>query len=132
MSQENVAVVRQALAALGRGDVEAYLDVASPDIELVNPASALEGPIVGHEGIRRFFRELWTHSDATDFRLEEIRAVDEDRVLALFELTTLGRRSEAETSVCLAGVYDLEGGKIRRAHIYADRAEALEEVGLVG
>ena len=127
---DNVAVVRRALAALDRRDVEGYLEVASPEIELVNPATPLEGPITGHEAIRRFFRELWTFSDASDFRLDEVRAVDENRVLAFFELTAQGRRSEVETSTRLAGVYDLEDGKIRRAHIFADRAEALESVGL--
>jgi hypothetical protein len=50
--------------------------------------------------------------------------------LAFFVLTAVGRISEIETSVKLAGVYDLENGKIRRAEIFADRAEALEAVGL--
>ena len=45
-------------------------------------------------------------------------------------LTTTGRQSEVETSARVAGVYELEHGKIRRAHIFADRAEALEAVGL--
>src|SRR5215204_6385175 len=121
MSQENVAVVRRALAALDRHDIEGYIEVSSPEIELVNPATALEGLITGHEGVRRFFRELWTHSDASDFQVEAIWPVDENRVLAFFRLTTLGRKSEAETSVRLAGVYELEHGKIRRAHIFADR-----------
>jgi hypothetical protein len=78
MSQENVEVVRRALAALDRRDVEAYLGVASPQIEL---------------------------------QVEEIRAV-EGRVLAFFVITTA------------------DGRKIRRAHIFADRTEALEAVGL--
>jgi ketosteroid isomerase-like protein len=129
MSQENVAVVRRALAALDRRDVEAYLEVASPQIELINPTSSLEGPITGHEGIRRFFRDLWTFSEASQFQVEEIRAVG-GRVLAFFVLTTRGRMSEIETSVPLAGVYDIEDGKVRRAHIFADRTQALQAVGL--
>jgi ketosteroid isomerase-like protein len=129
VSKANVEVVRQALAVLDQRDVEAYLKLASPQIELVNPATPLEGPINGHEGIRRFFSELWTFSDASEFRVEEIRAV-EGRVLAFFVLTTRGRMSEAETSVDLVGVYDLEDGKIRRAQIFLDRADALEAVGL--
>jgi hypothetical protein len=32
--------------------------------------------------------------------------------------------------VKVAGVYDLEDGKIRRAEVFADRAAALEAVGL--
>src|SRR5512133_769997 len=103
MSQENVEVVRRALAALDRRDVEAYLKVASPDIELIQPAAPLEGPITGHEGIRRFFGDLRTFSDASEFRVEEIGAVGE-RVLALFVLTGRGRISEVQTSVPLAGV----------------------------
>jgi ketosteroid isomerase-like protein len=129
MSEENVEVVRQALAALDRRDVEAYLEVASPQIELINPASPLQGPITGHQGIRDFFRELWSFSEASEFQVEEIKAV-EGRVLAFFVLTATGRQSEVQTSARLAGVYDLEHGKIRRAHIFADRTEALEAVGL--
>jgi hypothetical protein len=45
MAEENVALVRTALTALDRRDVELYLSVASPEIELINPASPLEGPV---------------------------------------------------------------------------------------
>jgi ketosteroid isomerase-like protein len=109
--------------------VEAYLAITSPEIELINPASPLEGPATGHDGIRRFFSELETYTETSAFRVEEINAVN-DRVLAFFTLTTLGQISGAETAVRLAGVYDLEDGKLRRAQIFVDRAEALEAVGL--
>jgi ketosteroid isomerase-like protein len=128
MSQENVEVVRRALAALDSRDVEAYLEVASPQIELITPASPVQGAITGHEGIRKFFRELWSFSDASEFRVEEIRAVGE-RVLAFFVFTAIGPQG-IETSSRPGGVYDLEDGKIRRAHIFGDRSEALEAVGL--
>ena len=129
MSRENVEVVRQALAALDRRDVEGYLAVASPEIELITPALPLQGLIVGHEGIRTFFSEMWSYSVASGFQVEEIRAVGE-RVLAFFVLTATGRQSAVETSSRVAGVYEIEHGKIRRAHIYEDRAEALEAAGL--
>ena len=128
MSQENVEVVRRALTALGRRDVEAYLEVASPQIELITPASPIQGLLTGHEGIRKFFREMWSFSEASEFQVEEIRAV-EGRVLAFFVITAIGQQG-IETSARVAGVYDLEQGKIRRAHIFADRTEALEAVGL--
>ncbi len=35
------------------------MEVASPQIELISPASPLQGPVIGHEGIRDFFREMW-------------------------------------------------------------------------
>ena len=128
MSQENVEVVRRALDALDRRDLDAYLEVASPQIELITPAMPVQGLIVGHEGIRKFFREMWTFSDASSFEVEQIRAVEE-RVLALFILRATGPQG-IETSSRVAGVYDIEDGKIRRAHIFGDRAEALETLGV--
>jgi hypothetical protein len=50
-------------------------------------------------------------------------------VLAFFVITATGQQG-LETSARVAGVYDLEHGKIRRAHIFADRTEAPEAVGL--
>ena len=128
MSQENVEVVRRALAALDRRDVDAYLEVASPQIELITPALPLQGLITGHEGIRDFFRELWSFSEASEFQVEEIRAV-EGRVLAFFVIAATGPQG-IQTSARVGGVYDLERGKIRRAHVFADRTEAREAVGL--
>jgi ketosteroid isomerase-like protein len=128
MAQENVEIIRRALAALDRRDVEAYLKVASPQIELITPALPLQGPITGHEGMRGFFRELWSFSEASEFQVEEIRAV-EGRVLAFFVITATGPQG-IQTSARVAGVYDLAHGKSCRAHIFSDRTEALEAVGL--
>jgi ketosteroid isomerase-like protein len=129
MSQENVEIVRIALRALDQRDVDAYLRVASPDIEVINPASELEGASVAHAGMRRFFAELEAAAESSSFEVSEIMAVG-PRVLALFTLTMVGRMSGAETSVDVAGVYSFEGNRIRRAHIYLDREAALEAAGL--
>ena len=129
MSQENVETVRTALTALDQRDVERYLSVASPEIELINPASPLEGPFAGHEGIRRFFSEVATFTESSSLEVKGIRAVG-SRVLPLFTLTALGRMSGAETSVDVAGVYSVENGKIKRAQIFIDREAALKAAGL--
>jgi ketosteroid isomerase-like protein len=129
MSEENVAIVRVALRALDQRDVEGYLRVASPDIEVINPASEMEGADVGHEGMRRFFIELEATAESSSFEVREIRAVG-PLVLAFFTLTIVGRLGGAKTSVDLAGVYSFEDNKIRRAHIYLDPEAALEAAGL--
>jgi ketosteroid isomerase-like protein len=129
MSEENVEVVRTALTALDQRDVELYLSVASPEIELVTPAAPLEGPNIGHEGVRGFFSEMETFAESSRFEVEEIRAVG-PRVLAFFTVSGVGRISRIDTSVEVAAVYSFEGGKIRRAQIFTDRAEALEAAGL--
>ena len=81
MSQENVEIVRKALAALDDRDVEAYLSVASPRIELITPASPLDGANIGHEGIREFFRALESFAETSSFEVEEVSTVG-SRVLA--------------------------------------------------
>jgi ketosteroid isomerase-like protein len=129
MSQENVEIVRRALTALDSRDVDAYLELASPDIELINPASPLEGPTTGHEGVRRFFSDIEAYAATSSFEVEELRAVGK-RVLAFFTLTALGHISGAELATRLAGVYEFEQGQIRRARIFTDRADALAAVGL--
>src|SRR5205814_287249 len=114
MSEENVEIVRIALRALDQRDVEGYLRVASPDIEVINPASEMEGASIGHAGMRRFFSELEASAESSSFEVREIRTAG-PRVFALFTLTMVGRMSGAETTVDLAGVYSFEDNKIRRA-----------------
>ena len=101
MSEENVEIVRIALRALDQRDVEAYLRVASPQIELITPAAPLVGANVGHEGVRRFFKDMEELSGSGSFEVKEIRAVG-PRVLAFFTVTAVGRMSGAETSVDVA------------------------------
>ena len=124
MSQQNVELVRTALTALDHREVEAYLRVASPQIELINPASEIEGPFIGHDGMRRFFSELDAWDDIS-FQIEDIAPVGE-RVLALFTLSAHGPMSDMPASMKLAGVYEFEDGKIRRVRILTDRAHASE------
>jgi ketosteroid isomerase-like protein len=129
MSEENVEIVRTALTALDQRDVERYLSVASPEIELISPTSPLEGPSIGHDGIRVFFKEMETFAESSRFEVQEIRAVG-PRVLAFFTVTGVGRTSGIEMSMDVAGLYSIEDGKIRRAHIFTDRQAALEAAGL--
>ena len=65
-------------------------------------------------------------SEASEFQVEEIRAVEG----AFWPSSSSQPLADAiQTSTRVAGVYDLEHGKIRRAHIFADRKEALEAGG---
>jgi ketosteroid isomerase-like protein len=129
MAEDQVEIVRTALTALDRRDLELYLSIASPEIELFTPASPLEGPSVGHEGIRRFFEETEAHTESSSVEVEEIRDLG-PQVLAFFTVTAVGRLSGAETSLDVAGLYSVQDGKLRRAQIYADRREALQAAGL--
>jgi ketosteroid isomerase-like protein len=129
MSQENVEVVQRAIAAVNERDVDGYLACCTPDMELVSPIAPLEGSASGAEGIRQWFAGL--DEAQAEFRLdiESLRAVGEDRVLALVQVVTVSRGG-IPYSQPAANVYDLVGAKLRRVRVYLDRNAALEAVGL--
>lgn len=64
MSQENVEIAKRVMDAYNRRDVDAYVDCATPDFELVPVfVGAVEGgSYQGREGIERVFeatRDTW-------------------------------------------------------------------------
>jgi ketosteroid isomerase-like protein len=132
MSRENVEVVRRALDALFREDMEAAVADLAPDAEIydydIPDASVYRGP----DG---FFKWLgvWSESwESWSFDDLEIRAGGEDRVIALFRMTVKGRGSGVEIARRDAVAYTLGDGKILRMEYYNDQQAALEAVGLRG
>ena len=130
MSQENVEVVRRAVAAVNERDIDRYLANCTEDIELRTPLAAIGGVYEGPDAIRRFFADI--EDTAPDFRLdiERVEAIDEDRVLAFLHLNASGRTTGIPTPADTTNLYELVDGKISRVRIFLDRQEALEAAGL--
>src|SRR3954453_2650680 len=129
MSQENVEVVRQLIAALNERDVDRYLALCTPEIEINNPTTPLTGPTRGPEGVRDFFAGVEEASTTFRIEVERMQTVGRDRVLVFGQLklvTTGGVALERPTT----NVYELVAGKLRRVDVYHDRAQALAAVGL--
>ena len=59
VSQENVEQVREAVDAFNRRDLDAYLALMEPDVELTRYERVVEGlsPYRGHGGVRAWWRE---------------------------------------------------------------------------
>ena len=110
-------------------DVDAYLALCAPDIELVTPVAPIEGASVGEEGIRQFFSGLDEAAAVFRFEVDALQAVREDRVVAFLRLVFESKGGVALPQR-LTNVYDLSGGKLARMRVYLDRAEALEAAGL--
>jgi ketosteroid isomerase-like protein len=128
MSLENVAVVRACLEAAQRGEVETALAYYSEDVVWFNrPPDA--GPYHGREGVVVAIAGFAEHFD--DYWFEVERLIDAgDAVVLLWRQGGKGRASGAPITEAGGTVFDLEGGSIRRARVYSDRADALEAVGL--
>ena len=134
MSQENVEVVRLALEAWQRDDLDSHLSLIDPDVEWHTAIERGFGPAEsvyhGHDGIRELWN-LW-RTEVEDFWIEtdEIRDLRDERVLHLAHMRFRGRASGIMVESQLALVATLRDGKIVRSEDYLSHQEALKAVGL--
>jgi limonene-1,2-epoxide hydrolase len=131
MSEENVEIVRGAIAALNKRDVDGYLGLCAPDVELITPVAAIEGPSVGAQGIRQFFAGI--DEAMTEFHLDvtELRALDGQRVLALGQVRSVSKGGFAST-LPFVNTYEIKDAKLCRIRVYNDQDEGLRAAGLSG
>ncbi|HEY0517090.1 MAG TPA: nuclear transport factor 2 family protein, partial [Solirubrobacteraceae bacterium] len=88
------------------------------------------GEMRGIDAARQYVQDwLDTFEDITSV-VEELLDVDEERVLAVLRVRGRARLSGVQTELRYAVVYSLRDGKITRVREYADRARALDAVGL--
>jgi ketosteroid isomerase-like protein len=129
VADANVEVVKRAIAALNVRDVDAYLEICAPEVELHSPIAGLEGANVGEAGVREFFANVEEATTAFVIEIESLQPVDERRVLAMvrFEMESPGGFALTQEA---ANLYEVEDGKLRRVQAYLDRDEGLRAAGL--
>jgi ketosteroid isomerase-like protein len=132
MSQENVEIVRDAAAAFNRGDLDAWLEYSTDDIDFRAAEGALDdhGPIKGKEALRAFVQDWLDTFD--DFRVEPVELIDvgEDKVIAVTRISGRAKLSGVETDLTYAELSTLRDGKIALSRQYLTRDEALKAAGL--
>jgi hypothetical protein len=92
MSQENVEVVKRAVAAVNDRDIDSYLACCTADVRMENANTPIEGAYEEADGIRRFFADVL--DTAPDFRItiERLESIGTDRVLGFMTLTPTPER----------------------------------------
>ena len=85
-------------------------------------------PTHGHEGARRHFSEAFEAWQILEVRVE--RAIDADRVAALFEMRNRGRGSGIELTGRWAEALDTRGTDLVRSRFYRSHGEALADADL--
>jgi ketosteroid isomerase-like protein len=117
-------------AAINRGDVEYAVGHSTEDVVIIAARSAVEGPFVGHEGVRKFFADSATNFEVFQARYDDVRDLGEDRVLAIGTIHIRGRGAGVETDIPVAGIATYRGGKLSRWEDFRERRAALKAVGL--
>ncbi len=123
----NTAVVQQAYAAFGQGDIPALLSLLTDDVEWSLPGPAVipwSGTRHGHEGVVEFFSLIGETLEFEQFEPREFVAQGDTVVVLGYERSiakATGRPLEQEW----AHVYTLRDGKIATGRLFEDTAAAV-------
>jgi uncharacterized protein len=126
--KRNAELVRQGMEAWSRGDLDATMKLIDPGI-VWRPVTAwpgLQPEYRGHAGVRRFwdaFREPW---EEITLEADEIRELDDHRVLTISHFRGRGRASGVTTETRVHTVWTIENGKLVRFESFTDEQAALE------
>jgi ketosteroid isomerase-like protein len=132
MSQQTFEIVRDAFAAFNRGDLAAFEEYWTDDIDYRAAEGALDdhGPIQGRDALRAFMQDWLDMFD--DFRATPVEVIDagEDKVIAVVRISGRAKLSGVETDLTYAELWTFRDGKVAWGRQYWTRAEALEAAGL--
>ena len=84
MPQENVELGYRANRAFNRRDIDEFLALCDPDVELFAGIAALEGggPYRGRDGVRSWYEKVLEVAPDFSVEIEEVRSPRSDDVLA--------------------------------------------------
>ena len=129
MSPEDLATVRAAYDAFGRGDLDALYELLHPDIEW---RTTPEVPFLGtYQGLDEFLRGMneWTESfDEITTEIEEFIDAGE-HALVFHRMHGRGRDSGAEVDLAIWQVVSVRDGKLVRMLDFNDREDAFAAAG---
>jgi ketosteroid isomerase-like protein len=130
VSQADIKTLRDGYEAFNRGDWDAVLASARPDVELrtadrvTNP-----GTYRGAETLRRFFEDLFEPFDQVS--VEPKRFFDRGEriaVLVLVRLRPLGSSAVVENRI--GHLWTMRDGRAARLEIFPEREKVLEAIGM--
>ena len=133
MSDADVALAFRAYDGWNRGDLEAVLATASPELEF-HAAGAfpdVTGVYLGHDG----YTELWNTLRAawTDITMDvrRVEQLGEGHLLVLFTFRGRGRGSGVQVSLDFANLWTIVDGVATRVHAFADWDSGLRAAWLL-
>jgi ketosteroid isomerase-like protein len=130
VARENVEAVRLLTAAMNRGDAECVIRHTTTDVVMILARSAVEGPFVGHEGVRRVFADSRESFEVFELHEQEVRDLGDDRVFSCGVVHVRGRGGGVEVDIPYAGITTFRDGMVSRWEDFRERSLALKSVGL--
>jgi ketosteroid isomerase-like protein len=132
MSEENVEIVRNAIAAFDRGDIEGVLRVCDEDIVITQPPElpGVSPEQHGHQGVLEalaIWPEQWD-----DYRIELLRiaAAPGGKVFVTQRTRGRGKQSGIEVDMDFSFVFTVRDAKVSEWRLFVQEDQALEAAGL--
>lgn len=123
--QENTALVQQAYALFGRGDIAGLLKLMSDDVTWempVVPNVPFSGKFEGPAAVGRFFAALDSAVETLKFEPQDFLAKG-DKVVVLGQRQFRTRQRGIVYGASMAQVITVEGGKVKRVEDFGDTAQ---------
>ena len=130
MSQENVELFHRINATVNGGDVRYVVRHSTEDVVIIAARSAVEGPFLGHGGVRKFFADNAANFETFQGRYDDVRDLGDDRVLAIGTIHIRGRGAGIETDIPAAGIASFRERKLSRWEDFREPRTALKAAGL--
>ena len=131
MSQENVEVVRRAIAAFIEGDYERLIELSDPQVEYDVSRTSPESRVVrGPEEVLAVLEEWVDTWDEHQVELVELIDAGDERVVAVIQERGKLKGSDAWVEHPRGVVYTVRDQRVVRYEEHEDRAQALEAAGL--
>jgi ketosteroid isomerase-like protein len=129
----NLELYREGIDAWNRRDLVAVLEQAAPDFEFHTAGlfPGLEPVYRGREGLvefwNAFIEEPWA---LLHVEIDDIRELDDGRVLALLTFTGKGKESDVEVTIQYGHLCTFRDRQVARIDGFADWDEAREAAGI--
>ena len=131
MSEENVEIVERQFKAWNAGAFDEWAATWARDVEVFAPEGWPEGGVFrGLNAWRRQaerLRDTWAEARVA---IDEIRPVEDDRVVARIRYITKGADTGLPFETPMAAVFFMRDGKIKQGRYFWKIDDALEAAGL--
>jgi ketosteroid isomerase-like protein len=131
MSQEDVLLASNAVAAFNRRDVASLVEMTTDDFEWVTWTGTVQSTAYhGADGLARYFRDsdVW---ELLNLEVREFRDLG-DGVLVAGMFNARGGGSGVEIHLPYYSAFFTRGGKLARVLSFRTEGEALEALGVQG
>jgi ketosteroid isomerase-like protein len=133
MTQGNVHVALDLVAAVNRRDADAFVACLSPDVEWEENGDVPGARVTyrGREEVREWFEDVLLQPwERFHVEVDEITEASGEGIFSELQITATGRGSGVETALRFWTASWLAHGKITRRQVFWSRDEALTAVGL--